>query len=101
MRSAVAGSSNDSWAITWHQWHDEYPTERKIGLPSVRARSNASSPHGYQSTGLSRCWCRYGLVSWPKRFVTAPNVVSHLRVAGNRLGPAVVGFARRRAHDDV
>ena len=21
--SAVAGSSNDSWAITWHQWQEE------------------------------------------------------------------------------
>ena len=27
------------------------------------ARASASSPHGYQSTGLSLCCCRYGEVS--------------------------------------
>ena len=31
--------------------------------PRSRAAANASSPHGYQSTGLSRCWRRYGEVS--------------------------------------
>ena len=30
---------------------------------SSRAAAKASSPHGYQSTGLSLCWRRYGLVS--------------------------------------
>jgi len=49
---AVAGSSNDSRSITWHQWHAEYPTESRIGRSSARASANASSPHGYQSTGL-------------------------------------------------
>src|SRR6188472_265807 len=39
-----------------------------MGLSSARARSNASSPHGYQSTGLCACWRRYGLVSCARRF---------------------------------
>ena len=68
MTSAVAGSSNDSWAITWHQWQAEYPTDSMIGLSSARARAKASAPHGYQSTGLSWCWRRYGLVSSASRF---------------------------------
>ncbi len=55
--SAVPGSSKDSWAITWHQWHAEYPTERKMGRSFARASSNTSSPHVYQSTGLAAC-CR-------------------------------------------
>ena len=29
-------------------------------MSSARARASASSPHGYQSTGLSACWSRYG-----------------------------------------
>ncbi len=57
MRRATSSSSKDSWAITWHQWHVEYPTERKTGLSSARARSKASSDQGYQSTGLRAC-CR-------------------------------------------
>src|SRR6266496_1141542 len=40
---------------------------RRIGLSSLRERLSASSPHGYQSTGLSRCWRRYGLVSPARR----------------------------------
>ena len=39
------------------------------GLPSSRAFANASSPHGYQSTGFSRCWWRYGLVSAARRLL--------------------------------
>src|SRR5262245_9001197 len=39
-----------------------------IGLFSSRAFANASSPHGYQSTGLSACCRRYGLVSFARRF---------------------------------
>ncbi len=46
--------------------------ERKMGLFSERAFSNASSPHGYQSTGLCACWRRYGLF-WPaRRFIDIP-----------------------------
>ena len=32
------------------------------GFPCWRAASKASSPQGYQSTGLSMCWRRYALV---------------------------------------
>src|SRR6266404_6854538 len=41
--------------------------ETRIGLPSERALAKASSPHGYQSTGLWACWSRYGLVSRARR----------------------------------
>src|SRR5215218_5990882 len=85
---AVSSSSKDSRSITWHQWHALYPTESRTGLSSSRALFNASSPQGYQSTGLSLCWSRYGLVSFasllailslPRRpggglFVVTPNV---------------------------
>src|SRR5438067_4878962 len=67
MTAATFSFSNDSCAITWHQWHVEYPTDRKIGLFSRRAFANASSPQGYQSTGLCACCRRYGdfsLASW-------------------------------------
>src|SRR5918996_1083473 len=67
MNAAVSASSNDSCSITWHQWHDEYPIESRIGRSSSRARSSAASPHGYQSTGLSACWSRYGEVSCASR----------------------------------
>src|SRR5882724_10389000 len=40
-----------------------------MGLSSVRERSRASGPHGYQSTGLCACWSRYGLVSSINLFV--------------------------------
>ena len=33
---------------------------RKTGLSSLSALANASSHHGYQSTGLSLCCSRYG-----------------------------------------
>src|SRR6476619_8563087 len=68
MKAAVSGSSKDSRSITWHQWQAEEPTESRIGRSSSRARARASAPQGYQSTGLSRCWSRYGLVSCAKRF---------------------------------
>ena len=41
----------------------------------ARAFAKASSPHGYQSTGLSACWRRYGLVSCGQA-VHAPHVQS-------------------------
>src|SRR5699024_8793188 len=34
--------------------------DRKIGLFSFCAISNASSPQGYQLTGLWACWSKYG-----------------------------------------
>src|SRR4051794_6732125 len=45
--------------------------ERNTGLFSARALANASSPHGYQSTGLCACWRRYGEVSSARRLVTS------------------------------
>src|SRR5664279_4101906 len=67
--AATVSSSNDSCAITWHQWHAEYPTESRIGLPSRRASASASSLQGCQSTGLSACCRRYGLVSPARRLL--------------------------------
>ena len=49
---AISALENDSRSMTWHQWQALYPIERKTSLFSLRARSNASGPHGYQSTGL-------------------------------------------------
>lgn len=53
--SATALSSNDSWAITWHQWQLAYPTLSSTGTSCLRASSKASGDHGHQSTGLSAC----------------------------------------------
>ena len=52
---AILGFSNDSCAITWHQWQVEYPTERNTGLFSLFASEKASSDQGHHSTGLA--WC--------------------------------------------
>ena len=68
-RAAVASSSNDSCAITWHQWHAAYPTESRTGTSRRFASANASSDHGHQSTGLSACCSRYGLVAFLSRFI--------------------------------
>src|SRR6184192_1367573 len=43
--------------------------ERKIGLSSAHDFANASSPHGYQSTGLCACCRRYGDFWCASRFV--------------------------------
>src|SRR5438477_12323441 len=72
--AATAGSSNDSCAITWHQWHAEYPTLSSTGLSSAFALANASSPHGYQLTGLSWCCRKYGLVSDASRFMMSRSI---------------------------
>src|SRR5215510_6947836 len=50
--------------------------ESKRGLFSARAFSNASGPHGNQSTGLWACWSKYGLVSWMRRLVCCPLMIS-------------------------
>src|SRR5262245_16057397 len=65
---AIASFENDSRSITWHQWHELYPTDRKTSLFSFLAFANASGPHGYQSTGLWACCRRYGLDSFASRF---------------------------------
>src|ERR1700722_18004737 len=61
--SAIRSFSNDSWAITWHQWQVEYPIERKMGLSWSRAAVKAGSPQDSQFTGLCACCLRYGLFS--------------------------------------
>ena len=66
--AAVASSSNDSCAITWHQWHAAYPTLSSTGTSRRRASSNAAGSHSHQWTGLSACWRRYGLVAPTRRF---------------------------------
>jgi hypothetical protein len=55
MIAAMSSFSNDSWAITWHQWHAEYPMDNRIGTLRSRAHSIASGPHCCQWTGLSAC----------------------------------------------
>src|SRR5260221_8525508 len=52
-----------------------------IGRSSARALANASCPHGYQSTGLSLCWRRWGLVAGASRFTvgTVPRAGGPLR----------------------
>src|SRR6201994_2798216 len=79
---AVSGSSNDSCAMTWHQWHAEYPTDSRIGLCSARALSRAAAPQGYQSTGLCACWRRYGLVSCDRWLAGAAAVTGSIKVLG-------------------
>src|SRR3954447_20165432 len=63
INAATPSSSNDSWAITWHQWHAAYPTESRIGTSRSAASANAAGVHCCQCTGLSACWRRYGLVA--------------------------------------
>ena len=53
-------------------------------MSSSRARASASSPHGYQSTGLSACWSRYGEVSWARRFAIAVGSPLHVPSSRNR-----------------
>src|SRR5262249_39714433 len=59
-----------------------------------RARSNASGPQGYQSTGLCWCWSRYGLVSRARRFVCACSLTS---VSGSGRDEGERGHVRGRA----
>src|SRR5215213_8160545 len=67
--------------------------ETSSGLSSSRARANASSPHGYQSTGFSACWSRYGEVSRASRLATGRVLsMSHHRETITALGaPDAVG----------
>src|SRR5438046_1319608 len=67
--------------------------ESRIGRSSARARARASSPQGYQSTGLSACWRRYGLVSSARRFN-----VARARLV---LDPGRVDVLRRDDHVDA
>ena len=40
-----------------------------MGRSAARAAASASSPQGYQSTGLWACWRKYGLDSAARRLV--------------------------------
>src|SRR4051812_42265062 len=73
MNAAVASSSNDSCAITWHQWHAAYPTLNSTGTLRRRASSNAAGSHSHHSTGLSACWRRYGEGAEARRLGTGPS----------------------------
>ncbi len=53
--AATSGSSNDSWAMTWHQWQAAYPTESRIGTSRAAASASACGVHCCQCTGLSAC----------------------------------------------
>ena len=59
--------------MTWHQWHAEYPTDSRTGTSRARAAAKASSDHGHQSTGLSACCSRYGLVAFFSRLAMFPS----------------------------
>src|SRR5919106_5896962 len=61
--AATCSSSNDSCAITWHQWQAAYPIDSRIGTSRDAASASASGVHCCQCTGLSACWRRYGLVA--------------------------------------
>jgi hypothetical protein len=51
----------------------EYPIDKNMGLFSALAFSKASSPQGYQFTGLSLCCKRYGDFSLANLFkISAP-----------------------------
>ncbi len=54
MNAAVASSSNDSWAITWHQWQAAYPT-RQQDRDVARAAPRRTPPG---PTPTSRRGCR-------------------------------------------
>src|SRR3954453_1031195 len=79
---ATSASSKHSCAMTWHQWHAEEPTLNRIGTLRSAAAANASGPQGYQSTGLSLCCRRYGLVSWASRLLAF--MTSRYRQTGER-----------------
>src|SRR3984957_20900183 len=79
--AATAGSSNDWCAITWHQWHAAYPTDNSTGTSRCRASANASGDHGHQSTGLSACCSRYGLVALFSRFINLILYLERTRLA--------------------
>src|SRR5262245_57756774 len=61
--------------------------ERKIGLFSDLAFANASSPQGYQSTGLFACCKRYGLFSPARRLRAMRPVLRQLVSACRQFRP--------------
>ena len=87
-RRGDLSSSNDSWAITWHQWHAAYPIDSRIGtsrarrLGQRRRASTAASAPGCRRAGAGRGW-------WPRRG----------SLAAVRLTPAAPRSVRRRLTD--
>ena len=71
MKPAISAFSKESCSMTWHQWQELYPTLKNMGMSCLSARSSASGPHGYQSTGLPACCSRYVLVSRASLFTPA------------------------------
>src|SRR5262249_58371917 len=65
--------------------------ERKTSLFSFFAFANASSPHGYQSTGLCACWSRYGLVSRARRLSLTGFSTRERQIADRRGRSGVAG----------
>ena len=65
--------------------------EQRAVLP--RARDSASSPHGYQSTGLSLCCSRYGELSPPRRFGTASGYPERTRAIRCATAPSRGGIS--------
>ena len=85
--AATSSSSNTSAAMTWHQWQDEYPMDRKIGRSWARASARVSGDHGYQSTGLWACSSRY-VDPEPTRWFPSRRISAGVRAAGVGSGAA-------------
>src|ERR687886_2439072 len=64
-----------------------------MGLSSARARVSASSPHGYQSTGLCACCSKYGLVSPARRLVTVKG--------SSRCGAREAAYSKQVTEDEL
>ena len=63
--------------------------------------ASASSPHGYQSTGLSRCWSRYGLVSCARRLAIGSHYPGAGRLTIWRPGSPKLGRTRANSAPSV
>src|ERR1700730_9152536 len=86
--AAVASSSNDSCAITWHQWQAAYPTDSSTGTSRRCPGPDSSSDQGHQSTGLSACCNRYGLVALLSLFIAS--ILHQSPPPGDTAGSAVL-----------
>jgi len=87
------GVSNDSCAITWHQWRPSIPNRDQYGYVALLRLANASVDQGHQSTGCRSAAGRYGDWRW-QGGVTVP--LLHTRDAPRRY-PVGGGHRRRPA----
>src|SRR5262245_18046408 len=101
--AATSSSSNDSWAITWHQWQAAYPTDSRIGTSPGAASARASGVRCCQGTGLSAWWRRDGLVAAPTvltagliRCTPASGLGVRVAVVDGLVGLGVVAVERLR-----